>query len=401
MTPQTLFEKIWQQHVVRQEPDSPAILYIDFQLVHEVTSPQAFQGLRDKGLTVRRPQQTLATIDHSIPTTDPRLPMADAQAAAQIAQLEKNCAEFGVPIHSDHRGVVHVIGPELGLTQPGMTVVCGDSHTATHGAFGALAFGIGTSEVEHVLATQTLLQTKPKTMLVDVNGKLSKGVSAKDVILALISRLGVGGGTGFVLEYSGDTIRGLDMESRMTVCNMSIEAGARAGMIGPDEMTYQYLCDKPFAPKGKEWDAAVRQWRALASDHGARYDRATRLQAEKIKPMITFGVNPGMGMAIDDVIPDPLTIADLDERAGLEKALRYMGITAKTETVGTKNRRGVYRQLHQRTHLGFARCSPGDERPPGCTTHAHSGGARLAGCKTSGRGGRTGPDFPSSRRRMA
>ncbi len=331
-----LFEKIWQQHIVHQEPDGPAMLYIDFQLVHEVTSPQAFQGLREKGLQVRRPQQTLATIDHSIPTTDPRLPMADAQCAAQIAQLEKNCTEFGVPIHADRRGVVHVIGPELGLTQPGMTIVCGDSHTATHGAFAALAFGIGTSEVEHVLATQTLLQNKPKTMLVDISGKLNKGVSAKDIILALIGRIGVGGGAGFVLEYAGDTIRGLDMESRMTICNMSIEAGARAGMIGPDEITFQYLADKPLAPKAKKWDEAVQQWRSLASDDGAKYDRATRLNAERLSPMITFGINPGMVMAIDEVIPDPTTVADSDERASLEKALRYMGLQPKQKLLGQK-----------------------------------------------------------------
>lgn len=336
MKPQTLFEKIWDAHVVHSEPDGPSMLYIDFQLVHEVTSPQAFQGLRDKGLRVRRPSQTLATIDHSIPTTDPKLPIADAMAAAQIQQLEKNCQEFGVPIHKDRRGVVHVIGPELGFTQPGMTIVCGDSHTATHGAFGALAFGIGTSEVEHVLATQTLLQTRPKTMKVEIDGKLTKGVSAKDIILALIAKIGVGGGTGYVLEYGGSTIRGLDMEARMTICNMSIEAGARAGMVAPDEFTFSYLADKPFAPKGANWEKALHVWKSLPSDPDASYDATVKLQADTLKPMITFGTNPGMGIAIDESIPDPDAIQNIQERQSLIKALQYMGLTPKQKLLGQK-----------------------------------------------------------------
>ena len=336
MKPQTLFEKIWDAHVVHSEPNGPSMLYIDFQLVHEVTSPQAFQGLREKGLRVRRPLQTLATIDHSIPTTDASLPIADAMAAAQIRQLEKNCQEFDVPIHKDRRGVVHVIGPELGLTQPGMTIVCGDSHTATHGAFGALAFGIGTSEVEHVLATQTLLQTKAKTMKVEIDGKLAKGVSAKDIILALIAKIGVGGGTGYVLEYSGSTIRSLDMEARMTICNMSIEAGARAGMIAPDEFTFAYLADKPFAPKGEAWEKALLEWKRLPSDNGARFDATVTLAADSLRPMITFGTNPGMGIAIDAGIPDPGDLQDAQERQSLAKALHYMGLTPKQKLLGQK-----------------------------------------------------------------
>jgi 3-isopropylmalate/(R)-2-methylmalate dehydratase large subunit len=336
MKPQTLFEKIWDAHVVHTEPNGPSMLYIDFQLVHEVTSPQAFQGLRDKGLRMRRPLQTLATIDHSIPTTDPNLPIADAMAAAQIKQLESNCQEFDVPIHKDRRGVVHVIGPELGFTQPGMTIVCGDSHTATHGAFGALAFGIGTSEVEHVLATQTLLQTKPKTMKVEIDGKLVKGVSAKDIILALIAKIGVGGGTGYVLEYSGSTMRGLDMEARMTICNMSIEAGARAGMVAPDEFTYSYLADKPFVPKGARWDKALQWWKSLPSDADARYDATVILHADALKPMITFGTNPGMGIGIDENIPNPDDVKDVQERQSLVKALQYMGLSPKQKLLGQK-----------------------------------------------------------------
>ena len=334
MKPQTLFEKIWDRHVVHSEPDGPDMLYIDFQLVHEVTSPQAFQGLREKGLTVRRATQTLATIDHSIPTTDPDQPTADAQAAKQIKQLERNCQEFGIPLHADRRGVVHVIGPELGFTQPGMTIVCGDSHTATHGAFGALAFGIGTSEVEHVLATQTLLQTRAKTMKVEITGSLGKGVSAKDIILALISRIGVGGATGHVLEYAGDTISALSMESRMTVCNMSIEAGARAGMIAPDDTTFQYLADKPFAPKDKEWEKALLDWQRLPSDPNAVFDRQVMLRSADLAPMITFGTHPGMAMAIDGLIPDPADSGLADEKISLTKALAYMGLKPKEKLLG-------------------------------------------------------------------
>lgn len=277
--PRTLFEKVWNNHVVAQQPDSPAVLYIDLHLIHEVTSPQAFEGLRRRGLPVRRPERTVATMDHSIPTTDPSLPLTDALAAAQMQQLETNAKQFGIRLYgmtSDKRGIVHVIGPEFGLTQPGATIVCGDSHTATHGAFGALAFGIGTSEVEHVLATQCLLQRKPKTMEVRVEGALRNGVTAKDIILALLAKIGVGGGTGHVFEYTGSAIRGLSMEQRMTICNMSIEGGARAGMIAPDEITFEYLAGREYAPKDGKWQQALVRWKTLPSDEGASYDQIGR-----------------------------------------------------------------------------------------------------------------------------
>jgi 3-isopropylmalate/(R)-2-methylmalate dehydratase large subunit len=337
--PKTLFEKVWESHVVAERPDSPAILYIDLHLVHEVTSPQAFTGLRQRGLKVRRPERTVATMDHSIPTTPLSVPIADPLAAAQIRQMEANAAEFGITLHgmaSAHRGIVHVIGPELGLTQPGMTIVCGDSHTATHGAFGALAFGIGTSEVEHVLAAQCLLQTRPKTCEVRIDGELPAGVSAKDLILALIARIGVGGGTGHVFEYTGSAIRGLTMEQRMTVCNMSIEAGARAGMIAPDDITFDYLAGREHAPAGAEWDQAVARWRTLASDPGATYDHTITLDASALEPMITFGTNPGMGMGISGRVPDPASIADANQKSALDKALRYMGLQPGQALLGQK-----------------------------------------------------------------
>jgi len=327
--PKTLFEKIWEQHVVAQEPDAPAVLYIDLHLVHEVTSPQAFHGLRARGLRVRRPERTVATADHSTPTHDPELPFTDAQAARQVQMLEGNCREFGLTLYGmDHpqRGIVHVIGPELGLTQPGMTIVCGDSHTATHGAFGALAFGIGTSEVEHVLATQCLLQNKPRTCRVQIDGRLSPGVSAKDLILALIAQIGVGGGTGYVFEYAGPAVQALDMEGRMTLCNMSIEGGARAGMVAPDDVTFEYLSGRDYAPRRQAWDEALMRWRKLPSDPGASYDQTVTLDASRLEPMITYGTNPGMGMAISGRVPDPQSFADLRERAALEKALGYMGL---------------------------------------------------------------------------
>ena len=337
--PKTLFDKIWNSHIVTEQPESPAILYIDLHLVHEVTSPQAFTGLRQRGLKVRRPDKTLATMDHSIPTTPLDVPIADAMAAAQIKQMETNAAEFGITLHgmnSPHRGIVHVIGPELGRTQPGMTIVCGDSHTATHGAFGALAFGIGTSEVEHVLATQCLLQKKPKTYEVRVNGKLSAGVSAKDIILALIAKIGVGGGTGHVFEYTGDAIRGLTMEQRMTICNMSIEGGARAGMIAPDDATFEYLHSREFSPKGEEWDKAVARWKKLPSDEGATYDKSITLDAAEMEPMITYGTNPGMGMKITDRIPTAESFFDASQKAAFEKALTYMGLQPGQSLLGKK-----------------------------------------------------------------
>ncbi|MCG3193523.1 MAG: 3-isopropylmalate dehydratase large subunit [Thermoanaerobaculia bacterium] len=333
-TPRTLFEKIWDSHVVAQEPGSPAVLYIDRHLIHEVTSPQAFTGLRSRGLAVRRPDRTIATVDHSIPT---RGPVVDQMAAAQLAQLAQNCREFGITLFEQDnpkQGIVHVIGPELGLTLPGMTIVCGDSHTATHGAFGALAFGIGTSEVEHVLATQCLLQNKPRTFEVRVEGSLRAGVSAKDIILALIAKIGVGGGTGHVFEYTGAAIHGLDMEQRMTVCNMSIEGGARAGLVAPDDTTYQYLAGREFAPKGAAWEASLDAWRQLPSDDGASHDRTVTIDASSLVPMVTYGTNPGMGLPVTGRVPDPAQLADASQRAALEKALVYMGLTPGQELLG-------------------------------------------------------------------
>jgi 3-isopropylmalate/(R)-2-methylmalate dehydratase large subunit len=337
MNPRTIIEKLWDNHVVLEQPGNPALIYIDLHLVHEVTSPQAFEGLRQRGLKVRRPDLTFATTDHSIPTTDRSLPILDAIAAKQVDQLEINCREFGIPlegIHGARQGIVHVIGPELGLTQPGMTVVCGDSHTATHGAMGALAFGIGTSEVEHVLATQCVLQRPSKTFEVRIDGTLSPGVTAKDIILALIARIGVGGGTGCVIEYRGSAIRALSMEQRMTVCNMSIEGGARAGLIAPDDTTYQYLNGRTFSPKGAEWDKAVARWKQLPTDEGATFDKTISIDADTLEPMITYGTNPGMGVSINQPVPDPSKITDPLERESVSKALRYMDLEPGKPLVG-------------------------------------------------------------------
>jgi len=337
--PRTLVEKIWDDHVVVEESGAPTVLGIDLHLVHEVTSPQAFTGLRTRGLTVRRPGQTVATADHSIPTHDRSLPILDAMAAAQVQQLTTNCAEFGVPLHgmgSPNQGIVHVIGPQLGLTQPGMTIVCGDSHTSTHGAFGALAFGIGTSEVEMVLATQTLLQRRPKTYEVRVDGRLAPGVSSKDIILSLIARIGVGGGTGHVFEYTGEAIRALTMEQRMTICNMSIEGGARAGLIAPDDTTYAYIEGRPHAPRGEDWDAAVARWRTLPTDDGATYDRQITIDASALEPMVTYGTNPGMGIPITARVPSPDDHEDGGQRRALEHALEYMDLRPGQPILGQK-----------------------------------------------------------------
>jgi 3-isopropylmalate/(R)-2-methylmalate dehydratase large subunit len=337
MKPRTIIEKLWDNHVVQQQPGNPALLYIDLHLVHEVTSPQAFEGLRQRGLKVRRPDLTFATTDHSIPTTDRSLPIIDTIAAKQVDQLETNCREFGIPlegIHGARQGIVHVIGPELGLTQPGMTVVCGDSHTATHGAMGALAFGIGTSEVEHVLATQCVLQRPSKTFEVRIDGVLSPGVTAKDIILALIAQIGVGGGTASIFEYSGSAIRALSMEQRMTVCNMSIEGGARAGLIAPDDTTYQYLNGRTFSPKGAEWDKAVARWKQLPTDEDATFDKTVLIDATTLEPMITYGTNPGMGVSINQPVPDPANITDPLERESVTKALRYMNLEPGKPLVG-------------------------------------------------------------------
>jgi 3-isopropylmalate/(R)-2-methylmalate dehydratase large subunit len=335
--PLTLSQKVWANHLVREEAGAPSLIYVDLHLVHEVTSPQAFSGLRERGLKVRRPDLTIATTDHSIPTTDRSLPILDPIAANQVAQLATNCQEFGIThygVHSEHQGIVHVIGPELGLTQPGMTVVCGDSHTATHGAFGALAFGIGTSEVQNVLATQTLLQRPSKTFKVQVDGTLKPGVTAKDIILALCAKVGIGGGTGSVFEYTGPAIRALSMEGRMTVSNMSIEAGARAGMVAPDDTTFEYLSGRHFAPKGAAWDAAVARWKQLPTDDGALFDQEVTIDGDSLGPMITWGTNPGMGVSINQAIPDPSTISDALERDAIEKALAYMGLEAGKPIAG-------------------------------------------------------------------
>jgi 3-isopropylmalate/(R)-2-methylmalate dehydratase large subunit len=328
-TPRTLFEKVWDSHVVRQPANAPAILYIDLHLVHEVTSPQAFSGLREKGLKVRRPERTVATMDHSTPTAGLSLSLVDEMAAHQLRQLEKNCQDFGLTLYDledPQRGIVHVIGPELGLTRPGMTIVCGDSHTATHGAFGALAFGIGTSEVEHVLATQCLLQYRPQTYQVNFEGRLPSGVTAKDMILALIASIGIGGGTGHVFEYGGAAVRALNMEERMTLCNMSIEGGARAGMIAPDETTFEYLAGRKFVPQGAAWDRAVAYWRSLPTEPGAAFDKTITLDVSGLEPMITYGTNPGMGISISQPVPDPRDEPDANKRAALEKALHYMDL---------------------------------------------------------------------------
>jgi 3-isopropylmalate/(R)-2-methylmalate dehydratase large subunit len=335
--PRTIIQKLWDAHVVAEPPGAPALLFIDLHLVHEVTSPQAFAGLRARGLKVRRPELTLGTCDHSTPTTPRSLPIIDPIARAQVEQFEKNCVEFGIPhfgFQNDRQGIVHVIGPENGVTQPGMTVVCGDSHTATHGAFGALAFGIGTSEVEMVLATQCLPQRKSRSFAVRVDGALKPGVTAKDIILALIARIGVGGGTGCVLEYTGSTIRALSMEERMTVCNMSIEGGARAGLVAPDDVTYDFLAGKPLAPTGADWDRALARWRQLPSDEGAGYDKEIAIDAAALEPMITFGTNPGQGIGITQPIPDPGSVADAVERETLRKALQYMGLEAGKPLLG-------------------------------------------------------------------
>jgi 3-isopropylmalate/(R)-2-methylmalate dehydratase large subunit len=331
--PRTLVDKVWESHVVHSADGEPDLLFIDLHLVHEVTSPQAFDGLRMAGRTVRRPDLTVATADHNVPTTDIDKPVADPISAKQLEVLAANCAEFGIvcyPMGHANQGIVHVIGPELGLTQPGMTIVCGDSHTSTHGAFGALAFGIGTSEVEHVLATQTLPQVRPATMSVTVEGLLGPGVTAKDVALAIIGRIGTGGGMGHVIEYRGSAIAGLSMEGRMTLCNMSIEGGARAGLVAPDETTFAYLEGRPHAPRGRAWEDALENWRSLPSDPGAPFDKEVALEAAAISPHVTWGTNPAQVVAIDGAVPDPDSFAEPAEREAAARALSYMGLHAGT-----------------------------------------------------------------------
>src|SRR6478672_9382888 len=331
MAGRSLFDKVWDRHVVRDEPGEPTLLYIDLHLVHEVTSPQAFEGLRLAGRTVRRPDLTVATMDHNVPTLPG--PVTDEMAKAQLEALRTNCEEFGIELHatgSGSEGIVHVIGPELGITQPGKTIVCGDSHTSTHGAFGALAFGIGTSEVEHVLATQTLPQAKPKTMRISFEGELPFGLTAKDMVLAAIGAVGVAGGVGHAVEYAGAAVRALSMEGRMTICNMSIEAGGRAGMIAPDDTTFAYLEGRPAVPSGAAWEQAVDEWRLLRSDDDASFDREVEVDVSALKPQVTWGTNPAMVAPIDGVVPDPASYDDADERDAVERALRYMDLAPGT-----------------------------------------------------------------------
>jgi 3-isopropylmalate/(R)-2-methylmalate dehydratase large subunit len=333
-TPKTLAEKVWAKHLVAKgENGEPDLIYIDLHLIHEVTSPQAFDGLRQAGRPVRRPDLTIATEDHNTPTLEIDKPIADLTSRTQIEALRSNCAEFGIRLHplgDIEQGIVHVVGPQLGLTQPGITVVCGDSHTSTHGAFGAMAFGIGTSEVEHVLATQTLPLKPFKSMAITVEGMLRPGVTAKDIILAVIAKIGTNGGQGYVLEYRGSAIRALSMDGRMTICNMSIEAGARAGMVAPDQTTYDYLKGRPHAPQGAEWDAAVAYWETLATDDDAVFDAEVFLDANELEPFVTWGTNPGQGVSLNESVPDPTTIVDPNERAAAERALEYMALEAGT-----------------------------------------------------------------------
>jgi len=332
MTPRTMFDKIWDAHVVREEPDKPSLLYVDLHLVHEVTSPQAFEGLRLSGRTVRRPDLTVATVDHNVPTID-RLNIKDEISRKQLEALKQNADEFGIRfygIESDRQGIVHVIGPELGLTRPGIVIVCGDSHTSTHGAFGAFAMPIGTSQVEHVLATQCLVQARMKTMEVRVDGSLPRGVTAKDMILGIIGQMGVDGASGCAIEYTGEAVRGLSMEGRMTVCNMSIEAGARVGMVAPDETTFDYVRGRPFAPAGPEWEAAVESWKQLPTDPGATYDKTVTIDAAGLEPYVTWGTNPGMVVPVTGCVPDPESFPTNAERAAAERALQYMALEPRT-----------------------------------------------------------------------
>jgi 3-isopropylmalate/(R)-2-methylmalate dehydratase large subunit len=338
MSPKTLYQKIWDTHVVHEEPGKPALIYIDRHLIHEGTSPQAFSGLRAEGRTVRRPDLTFAVMDHSVPTVsgDRLLPIIDTDARLQFEALEKNCRESKVRLfdmHSQHQGIVHIIGPELGITQPGQTIVCGDSHTSTHGAFGTLAFGIGTSEVEHVLATQCLVQSRSKTLHLVVNGKRPKGVTAKDLILAIIGKIGISGGNGCVAEYGGEAIRGLSMDGRMTVCNMTVEGGARAGMVAADDTTFEYLEGRAFVPRGKAFQEAVERWKLLKSDDGAKFDVTVELQAENIAPQVTWGTNPGMVTSVNGKVPDPGSFTDPNDQKATESALKYMGLKAGTPIV--------------------------------------------------------------------
>ncbi len=395
--PRTIVEKIWDNHVVTAQPGVPSLIYIDLHLCHEVTTPQAFQTLRDRGLKVRRPDLTIATMDHSTPTTPHNLPILDTVGKAQLDQMEKNCADFGIRLYnlkSDKQGIVHVMGPEQGLTQPGMTIVCGDSHTATHGAFGALAFGIGTSQVGQVLATQCLLQQPSKSYAIRVEGKFQPGVTAKDIILAVIAKIGIGGGTECVFEYTGSTIRSLSMEERMTICNMSIEGGARAGLIAPDETTYQYIAGRDFAPKGKAWDEALARWQQLPTDEGATYAKELTLDANTLEPMVTFGTNPGMGIPISGLIPDPGSISDPIEKSDLIKALKYMdlkpGVPLKGHPINV-----VFVGSCTNSRISDLRAAAVHrERPQSQPENPHASSPRLPTSEEASRSRRPGQNLP-------
>ena len=413
----TLAEKIWDAHVVRSAEGEPDLLYIDLHLLHEVTSPQAFDGLRAASRKVRRPDLTIATEDHNVPTTGitgpgvprwlpiplfgPGSPFTDPVSRTQVEALRKNCAEFGVRLHpmgDADQGIVHVIGPQLGLTQPGLTIVCGDSHTSTHGALGALAFGIGTSEVEHVLATQTLPQQRPKTMAITVNGALPDGVSAKDLILAIIAKIGTGGGQGYVLEYRGPAIRALSMAGRLTVCNMSIEAGARAGLVAPDDVTFSYLEGRPHAPSGAAWEAALDHWRTLPSDEDARFDNEVVLDAGTLTPYVTWGTNPGQALPLAASVPDPASFADPGARAAAERALTYMDLVARHRAARHQRGHGLRRLLHQRPDRGPAGRRLGAAGTAGGAVGPDAGGTRIDGGAGPGRTRRAGRGLHRGRR---
>ncbi len=400
----TLYDKIWDSHVVHEEAGKPALLYIDLHLIHEVTSPQAFEGLRINGRKVRRPDLTFATVDHAIPTRNRHLPFKDPIAAQQVETLRKNTHEFGVKffdLDAIQQGIIHVFGPEQGLTQPGMTIVCGDSHTSTHGAFGALAFGIGTSEVEHVLATQTLQQQKAKNLRISVEGDLQFGVTAKDVILAIINRIGTDGGNGHVIEYTGSAIRGLSMEGRMTVCNMSIEAGAKAGLIAPDDKTFANLKGRRYTPQDEQWEQAVETWSKLPTDEGAVYDKTVEFDAAEIEPFVTWGTSPGMSAPVTQAVPELADSSDENRRKSFERALEYMGLEPAQKIENIVDRPGIYRLMHQFPDRRSPRSGKSSERLQGQPYGERDGRPGFDACEATGRKGRSCPDISRRRFRMA
>ena len=402
--PRTLYDKIWDDHLVDEQPDGTCLIYVDRHLVHEVTSPQAFEGLRLSGRKVRAPEKTLAVVDHNVPTTDRSVPNPDPESAEQIATLAQNAKDFGLEYFNEfdkRQGIVHIIGPEQGFTLPGTTIVCGDSHTATHGAFGALAYGIGTSEVEHVLATQTLIQTKSKNMRAVVDGKLPQGVTAKDIILGIIGEIGTAGGTGYALEYAGEAIRALSIEGRMTVCNMSIEGGAKAGFIAPDEKTYAYLKDRPKAPKGQAWDQAMRYWETLASDEGAHFDREIRLDAANLPPLVTWGTSPEQVISVTGRVPVLGEIADESKRRAAARLVRIHGPQGRREDHRPQARSRVHRLLHQWAHRGPARGGARGRRQARQRQRQRHDRAGLGPGQRAGRGRGAAHDLPRGRLRMA